>query len=315
MATVKNAVTGPGEAAFVGESAQFNGVLGYSTANGHAGVAGVCDSGNSNGVYGRSKDANGVIGFSSSTGHAGVVGANDDGDGNGIYGRSAKSDGVAGVTTGDGKAGVAGVCDVGNGNGVYGRSSAANGVVGSSSSNDHAGVAGVNDTGVGIYGKGGRRAGSFDGDVDVTGKLFVRGDVQLAGGDVAEEFGVVGARAVEPGSVVVLVGDDRVRVSDQAYDPRVAGVVSGAGGYRPALVLDRRADADRCPLALTGKVWCKVDADFAPVELGNLLTTSATPGHAMRVSDPNRAFGAVIGKALGSMRSGRGLLPVLVALQ
>jgi hypothetical protein len=46
-----------------------------------------------------------------------------------------------------------------------------------------------------------------------------------------------------------------------------------------------------------------------------MLTTSSTPGHAMRATDPGRAFGAVIGKALGSLPSGRGLVPVLVALQ
>ena len=43
-----------------------------------------------------------------------------------------------------------------------------------------------------------------------------------------------------------------------------------------------------------GKVFCKVDADFAPIETGDLLTSSATPGHAMKASDPQRAFGAVI---------------------
>lgn len=141
------------------------------------------------------------------------------------------------------------------------------------------------------------------------------GDIQLIGGDLAEQFGVVGEVTADPGSVVVLAGDDSVRVSDQPYDRRVAGVVSGAGCYRPGLVLDRQADANRRPLALTGKVWCKIDADCAPVDLGDMLTTSPTPGHAMRAGDPARAFGAVIGKALGSLRSGRALLPVLVALQ
>jgi hypothetical protein len=51
------------------------------------------------------------------------------------------------------------------------------------------------------------------------------------------------------------------------------------------------------------------------VEVGDLLTTSATPGHAMKAADPARAFGAVLGKALGSMREGRALVPILVTLQ
>jgi hypothetical protein len=61
-------------------------------------------------------------------------------------------------------------------------------------------------------------------------------------------------------------------------------------------------------------VWCKVDADCGPVEVGDMLTTSPTPGHAMRAVDPVRAFGAVVGKALGSLQSGRGLIPILVTL-
>jgi hypothetical protein len=155
----------------------------------------------------------------------------------------------------------------------------------------------------------------FNGHVHVSKDLRVDGDVQLSGADLAEQFGVVGRLDAEPGSVVVLAGDDRVRVSDEPYDHRVAGVVSGAGSYRPGIVLDRQLDANRCALALSGKVWCMVDADCAPVEVGDMLTSSPTPGHAMRASDPARAFGAVIGKALGSLRSGRALVPILVALQ
>jgi hypothetical protein len=58
-----------------------------------------------------------------------------------------------------------------------------------------------------------------------------------------------------------------------------------------------------------------VDADYGAIGLGDLLTTSGTLGHAMRAADPARAFGAVVGKALGSLEQGRGLLPILVALQ
>lgn len=43
--------------------------------------------------------------------------------------------------------------------------------------------------------------------------------------------------------------------------------------------------------------------------------TSAIPGHAMRAGDPLRALGAVIGKALKPLQSGRGLIPILIALQ
>ena len=68
-------------------------------------------------------------------------------------------------------------------------------------------------------------------------------------------------------------------------------------------------------LALMGKVFCKVDASYGPIEVGDLLTTSDTPGHAMKAFDHRKAFGAVIGKALGPITSGQGLVPVLVALR
>jgi hypothetical protein len=106
-----------------------------------------------------------------------------------------------------------------------------------------------------------------------------------------------------------------VRVSDRGYDRRVAGVVSGAGGYRPALILDWKDAGDRVPLAIVGKVYCKVDATDAAIAVGDLLTTSPTPGHAMKAVDPLRAFGAVLGKALSGCSGERGLIPVLVALQ
>jgi hypothetical protein len=96
----------------------------------------------------------------------------------------------------------------------------------------------------------------------------------------------------------------------------VAGVIAGAGAYRPGIVLDRVASqGNRQPLALSGKVYCKVDAQYSPIQVGDLLTTSATPGHAMKAEDPARSFGAVIGKALQPLKNGEGLIPILVSLQ
>jgi hypothetical protein len=149
--------------------------------------------------------------------------------------------------------------------------------------------------------------------VDIDGKT---GDIVLANADCAEEFDVEGT-AAEPGSVLVL-GDEpgRLRVSDAPYDTRVAGILSGAGNYRPALVLDRKPEREgRRPVALMGKVWCKVEAESGPIGVGTLLTTSSLPGHAMAATDRERAFGAVLGKALAPLAAGVGMVPVLVALQ
>lgn len=151
--------------------------------------------------------------------------------------------------------------------------------------------------------------------LEVNGSIAVTDDVKLFGADCAERFDTDDPD-VEPGTVMVLGDEGHVRVSDAPYDPRVAGVVSGAGPYRPAVVLD--CDDDRGPtatIALMGKVACKVDATAGPVAVGDLLTTAERPGFAMRAVDRERAFGAVLGKALRPLDTGQGLVPVLVTLQ
>jgi hypothetical protein len=161
-------------------------------------------------------------------------------------------------------------------------------------------------------------AAQFGSHVGVDGNLDVAGDIRLLGGDCAEDFEVAAdcEDFIVPGVVVVLGPEGSLRHSTSAYDKRVAGVVAGAGGRRPGIILDRRSDRSRrLPVALMGKVSCNVDADYGCVDVGDLLTTSDTPGHAMKASDPSRAFGAVIGKALESLRSGRAMIPVLVCLQ
>jgi len=148
--------------------------------------------------------------------------------------------------------------------------------------------------------------------------MNVTGDIKLVNADCAEEFDVEAtcAQEVAPGTVVILGDDGCIGRSRSAYDKRVAGVVSGAANYRPGIILDRaKGKSDRLPVALLGKVFCNVDARYGPVETGDLLTTSDTPGHAMKATDPSRAFGAVIGKALRPLREGQALVPILVALQ
>jgi hypothetical protein len=143
------------------------------------------------------------------------------------------------------------------------------------------------------------------------------GDIRLLGADCAEDFDILETAGIEPGTVMVLSQEGKLCQSAQAYDKRVAGVISGAGNYRPGIVLDQQRDSqnNRLPVALMGKVYCKVDADLMPVEVGDLLTTSFTPGYAMKASDPYQAFGAIIGKALRPLNEGKGLIPILVALQ
>ncbi len=147
-------------------------------------------------------------------------------------------------------------------------------------------VAGYSSSGTGVWGQG-NPAGYFVGNVTVTQTLTAT-DVVLPNADCAEEFDV--SMFAEPGDVMVLDGDGAVRACAEAYDRKVAGVVSGAGQYKPAITLDRRpSSTSRLPIALVGKVMCKVDASYGAVAVGDLLTTSATPGHAMKAADPSRA--------------------------
>jgi len=148
------------------------------------------------------------------------------------------------------------------------------------------------------------------------GNVSVSGDVLLTGADCAEDFDVAGNRSPEPGTVVVIDEGGALSESCDAYDKKVAGVVSGAGDYRHGILLDQRPESeDRVAVALVGKVYCKVDADYSPIDVGDMLTTSLTPGHAMKVMDPAKAFGSVIGKALKALQRGQGMIPILIALQ
>jgi len=335
MGPVSGQSTDPDIPAVEGTSVVGTGVHGFTSASGGLGVYGECATGH--GVHGKSASGRGVVGVSDS--FQGVYGHSDQNAG--VVGESENMHAVFGVTKGAGSSGVYGTNNapgdtgagvlgenpggdgvVGKGRrgvvgmsvefqGVYGHSDQNAGVVGES--NDFDGVYGVshNLAAAGVSGHNpGGRAGFFEGNVVVTG------DIQLAGADLAEQFDLSGSPDVEPGTVVVIEGVDQVRTSNRAYDRRVAGVISGAGAFRPGIMLDHRDGLpNRLPLALVGKVLCKVDASYGPIQVGDLLTTSPTPGHAMKVTDHEQAFGAVLGKAMASLIDGRDLLPILVTLQ
>ena len=152
--------------------------------------------------------------------------------------------------------------------------------------------------------------------LDVNGSITVEDDIILSGADCAEDFEISDDVPGDPGTVMVINDDGRLCQSQKAYDRRVAGILSGAGSLRPGIVLGRKADSQRAQaIALTGTTYCRIDASSHPVTVGDLLTTSDRPGHAMSAQDQQRSFGAVIGKALGNLTGGVGLVPVLVALQ
>lgn len=278
------------------------------------GVEGISESTSGGfGVFGaNSAGGTGVVGVS--TGWHAVGGfADSDSAGTGVYGEhKGKGAGIWGNNVNDTNEAGPGVVGTSKAAGVIGQSTTWMGVYGRSESTT--GGAGVMGEAVGpgaaIYGKGGRVAGYFEGDVEVTG------DIRLTNADCAEDFDVGTDVLVEPGTVMVLGEEGTLYPSRHAYDKRVAGVVSGAAEYKPGIVLDKRqSDGNRQPIAVLGKVYCEVDARYGAIEVGDLLTTSPTPGRAMKAEDPMKAFGAVIGKALRPFKEGQGLTPILVALQ
>ena len=103
----------------------------------------------------------------------------------------------------------------------------------------------------------------------------------------------------------------------EAYDAKVAGILSGAGGVKPGMLMGQKGTkADgKHPVALTGRVYCHVDASHGAIEPGDMITTSTTPGHGMKATNRDRAFGSIIGKAMTGLAEGKGLVLVLVNLQ
>jgi hypothetical protein len=150
----------------------------------------------------------------------------------------------------------------------------------------------------------------------VVGDLTVTGNIAARYQDVAEW--VPTSQKLTPGTVVVLDAErgSDVIASTQAYDMKVAGVVS----TRPGLALGE-AGEDKVLVATTGRVTVKVDATRASIRVGDLLVTSDTKGYAMK-SEPlivgRRSLhspGTLIGKALEPLEKGVGEIKVLLSLQ
>jgi hypothetical protein len=304
-------VAGTGATGVTGTSSGGAGVVGK---NGNGSAIAVALAG---GVHGDSDNGWGVVGTSLT--YDGVRGENN-GNGSAIHGVCHSTSGKAGLF--EGTVHITGALEAngsitGSGQ-ITANPRSGDGVTGWSHDAQHSGVVALHDGGGhGLYAKSNGLAGQFDGNVNINGVLQVSHDIMLTGADCAEDFDLAPGTVAEPGSLLVIADDGRLALSSEAYDSRVAGVVSGAGNFRPALRLDHRSGQKegRGTIALVGKAFCKVDASKGAIRVGDLLTTSDIPGHAMRVSDPGRAIGAIVGKALAGLRDGSAMIPILIALQ
>ena len=274
-----------------------NGVFGQTDAPGGAGVFGVATSPSGNGIGGifisSGPAAPAVIGVATSKSGVGgaVVGENDSDDaggGSALTGISATKTGtVQGIfaSTVSPNATVALFRAIGNGNVIIGQ----------------AGSSGTN-----VF------------RVDATGKGFFDGGTQTGGADFAESIAVAGESTQnEPGDLMIVdtTGKRQLKLSGEPYSTLVAGIYSTKPGVLATPhKLDETA-VNEIPLAIVGIVPRKVSAENGPIQPGDLLVTSSTPGHGMKGTDRNRMLGAVVGKALEPLSDGKGVIQVLVTLQ
>lgn len=132
--------------------------------------------------------------------------------------------------------------------------------------------------------------------------------------DMAEVFPA--PDGIEPGSVLAIdpLRKGAMTLAQRPYDRRVAGVASGARDFRPGITLGAKADGSGVKMTLTGTVYCRVTNANGAIRAGDLLTTSAVPGHAMRVTDYEAAHGATLGKALEDFDGRSGTVLILASL-
>jgi hypothetical protein len=139
----------------------------------------------------------------------------------------------------------------------------------------------------------------------------------VCGGDYAESVDVSGDRTkYEPGDVLVIDPENPSKFLKSSYP--YAETVAGVYSTKPGTVGRRQAtpkSQDEIPMAVVGIVPVKVSAENGPIHAGNLLVTSSRLGYAMKGTDRSRMLGTVIGKAMGKLDSGTGVIEVLVTLQ
>ncbi|MFN8497881.1 MAG: hypothetical protein U0641_08500 [Anaerolineae bacterium] len=187
------------------------------------------------------------------------------------------------------------------------------------------GVLGQSDISVGVVAKS--RTGNLMEGYKITGgqldarRFYIDNDGAYVhtGGDFAEALEAVGGKSgYAPGDVLVISEATQAGVerATAAYDTRVAGVYA----TNPSVVGtakngEARMAADDVPVAIVGIVPTKVSAENGAIHVGDLLTTSTTPGHAMRCDDKVKCIGAIVGKAMEPLAAGTGVIKVLVTLR
>lgn len=164
----------------------------------------------------------------------------------------------------------------------------------------------------------------IDGNWAGTGNgRIITDELQIDGGsDISENFEVATEDEKEKPQAGMLLSIDpdapgQLKVTQEAYDSKIAGIISGANGIKTGLYMGQKgsvADGDY-PVALAGRVYVLADASFGAIQPGDMLTSSSLPGYAMKVKKYKKAQGAIVGKAMTPLKEGQGYVLVLVNLQ
>jgi len=248
------------------------------------------------------------------------------GAGIGVLGEALSPGGQAGffnhmATTGNPTAVFGFVSSADGGEAVHGRSLASSGtgigVIGDTNSFQGLGGSFANFAGGSIL--RGANGGGTVFRVDGNGTVFADGGFQPNGADFAESMAVNGDRnEYSAGDLLVIdpTANRQLALSQQPYSTLVAGIYS----TKPGLLgsprgIEEVTTTREIPLAVVGIVPCRVTTENGAIQPGDLLVTSSTAGHAMKGTDRQKMLGAVVGKALGSLDHGTGVIEVLVTLQ
>ncbi|MCI0397074.1 MAG: hypothetical protein L0332_00315 [Chloroflexi bacterium] len=307
--------------------APFYGIFGEATGNG-VGAIGRATTGL--GVYG--EGVTGVMGAAVGTSGAnyGVYGISNSASGYAGYFINSSSNGVALYAEGSGAGRLKAVLRLNNTEAVQGM--AAYFTNSSNFANTHFENGGSGQV-LWLVNGGTDAAGTGGGDFitavnnpgsDTQFRVLTTGEVRSDVGfntpaaDFAEMLPAVAGLA--PGDVLVIGPDGRLMRSSEAYQASVAGVYSTQPGFVGGQPVEGELE-DHVPLAVVGVVPVKASAENGPILPGDMLTTSATPGHAMR-AEPLEIdgftfypSGVVIGKALEGLDKDTGVILMLVVLQ
>ena len=150
---------------------------------------------------------------------------------------------------------------------------------------------------------------------------IITDELQINGGaDLAEMFDIneYGCR-LQSGLLVSIDPNDpgKLKITSKAYDPRIAGVVAGANGVKPGILMGQEgtvANGDDL-VTLSGRTYIKTNTSSGKIRPGDFLTSSSVPGEAMKAKNQRKSRGAIIGKAMTALDHGSDFVLVLVNLQ